>query len=140
MVLVEVGTVVVLTTGHTTTTGVLTVLSDTTVTGGHMTAARWKKELVSLWLSIWHSGDGVFCSWAFPAVARRRNFSSYSLDLFPTELSAEFSRVGEKGNRELATHCFLVFDKRVGILSTVLCSTSVVGDGDVVGVCWALGG
>jgi hypothetical protein len=40
MVLVEIGTVVVLTTGHTTTTGVLTVLSDTTVTGGHMTAAR----------------------------------------------------------------------------------------------------
>jgi hypothetical protein len=60
MVLVEVGTVVVLTTGHTTTTGVLTVLSDTTVTGGHMTAARWKKEHVSLRLSIWHSGDGVF--------------------------------------------------------------------------------
>jgi hypothetical protein len=52
-----------------------------------------------------------------------------SVDLFPTELSDEFSRVGEKGNRELATHCFLVFDKRVGILSTVLCSTSVVGVG-----------
>ena len=39
VVLVEVGTVVVLTTGHTTTTGVLTVLSNTTVTGGNMTAA-----------------------------------------------------------------------------------------------------
>ena len=39
VVLVEVGTVVVLTTGHTTTTGVLTVLANATVTGGNMTAA-----------------------------------------------------------------------------------------------------
>lgn len=39
VVLVEVGTVVVLTTGHTTTTGVLAVLANTTFTGGHMTAA-----------------------------------------------------------------------------------------------------
>jgi hypothetical protein len=36
---------VVLTTGHTTTTGMLTVLSDTTVTGGHMTAARKKRNM-----------------------------------------------------------------------------------------------
>jgi hypothetical protein len=50
VVLVEVGAVVVLTTGHTTTTGMLTVLSDTTVTGGNMTAAR-KTIYVSL-LSI----------------------------------------------------------------------------------------
>lgn len=42
MVLVKVGTVVVLTTGHTTTTGGLAVLADTTVTGGHMTAAKKK--------------------------------------------------------------------------------------------------
>jgi hypothetical protein len=39
MVLVKVGTVVVLTTGHTATTWVLAVLSYTTVTGGHMAAA-----------------------------------------------------------------------------------------------------
>jgi hypothetical protein len=39
VVLVDVGTVVVLTTGHTTTTGALAVLADTTVTGGHMAAA-----------------------------------------------------------------------------------------------------
>lgn len=39
MVLVQVGTVVVLTTGHTTTTGMLASLSDTTVTGGDVTAA-----------------------------------------------------------------------------------------------------
>ena len=45
VVLVEVSAVVVLTTGHTTTTGVLAVLSDTTVTGGHMTAARIKRIL-----------------------------------------------------------------------------------------------
>jgi hypothetical protein len=38
MVLVEVGTVVVLTTGKTTTTGVLAVLADTTVTGGDVAA------------------------------------------------------------------------------------------------------
>lgn len=39
VVLVDVGAVVVLTTGHTATTGALAVLSDTTVTGGHMAAA-----------------------------------------------------------------------------------------------------
>lgn len=44
VVLVEVGTVVVLTTGHTTTTGVLAVLADTTVTGGHMAAARRERS------------------------------------------------------------------------------------------------
>jgi len=46
--LVNVGTVVVLTTGHTTTTGALAVLADTTVTGGHMaTAVKKKRRLVS---------------------------------------------------------------------------------------------
>ena len=44
VVLVEIGTVVVLTTGHTTTTGVLAVLANTTFTGGDMTAAILKKE------------------------------------------------------------------------------------------------
>ena len=38
MVLVDVGSVVVLTTSHTTTTGMLPVLSDTSVTGGDVTA------------------------------------------------------------------------------------------------------
>ena len=38
MVLVDVGPVVVLTTSHTTTTGMLPVLSDTSVTGGDVTA------------------------------------------------------------------------------------------------------
>lgn len=43
VVLVDVGTVVVLTTGHTTTTRALAVLADTTVTGGHMAAAVGNK-------------------------------------------------------------------------------------------------
>ena len=38
MVLVHVGSVVVLTTGETTTTGMLAVLTDTTVTGRDVTA------------------------------------------------------------------------------------------------------
>ena len=38
MVLVDVGPVVVLTTSHTTTTRMLPVLSDTTVTGGDVSA------------------------------------------------------------------------------------------------------
>lgn len=45
MVLVDVGLVVVHTTGHTTTTGMLAVLSDTSVTGGDVTAARWKEKI-----------------------------------------------------------------------------------------------
>jgi hypothetical protein len=44
MVLVNVGTVVVLTTGHTATTGGLAVLANTTVTGGHMAAAVEEKR------------------------------------------------------------------------------------------------
>lgn len=43
VVLVEVGAVMVLTTGHTATTGVLAVLANTTVTGRHMAAARREK-------------------------------------------------------------------------------------------------
>ena len=39
MILVEIGSVVVLTTGHTATTGMLAVLSNATVTGRNMTAA-----------------------------------------------------------------------------------------------------
>lgn len=39
VVLVQVGAVVVLATGHTATTWVLAVLADTTVTGGHVAAA-----------------------------------------------------------------------------------------------------
>ena len=39
VVLVEIGAVVMLTTGHTTTTGVLPVFADTSVTGGDVAAA-----------------------------------------------------------------------------------------------------
>lgn len=39
MVLVEIGSVVVLTTGHTTTTGMLPVLAHSSMTGGDVTAA-----------------------------------------------------------------------------------------------------
>ena len=46
VVLVKVGAVVVLTTGHTATTGMLAVLADTTVTGLHMTAAGRRNTLV----------------------------------------------------------------------------------------------
>jgi hypothetical protein len=53
MVLVKVGPVVVLTTGHTTTTGVLTVLANATVTGRHMTAAGEKSQR-SVSEAIWH--------------------------------------------------------------------------------------
>jgi len=60
VVLVHVGTVVVLTTGKTTTTGMLSVLSDTTVTGRYVTAqlsgfcrsGRHFGDVLSRWLSI----------------------------------------------------------------------------------------
>jgi hypothetical protein len=42
--------VVVLTTGHTTTTRALAVLADTTVTGGHVAAAM-RERIVSIFLS-----------------------------------------------------------------------------------------
>lgn len=44
MVLVEVSAVVVLTTGQTTTTGVLAVLANTSVTGGDVSAATERKR------------------------------------------------------------------------------------------------
>lgn len=64
VVLVEVGAVVVLTTGHTTTTGMLTVLSDTTVTGGNMTAARKKTICVSLLSIPLHSAGDFGRGWS----------------------------------------------------------------------------
>ena len=48
VVLVQVGAVVVLTTGHTATTGALAVLADTTVTGGHMATAMRKPLSVDI--------------------------------------------------------------------------------------------
>ncbi len=45
MVLVDVGPVVVLTTGHTTTTGMLASLSNTTMTGRNVTAAVMKMSV-----------------------------------------------------------------------------------------------
>lgn len=54
MVLVDVGAVVVLTTGHTTTTGMLPVLADTTVTGRDVTAAGG--EDVSMFSGLWFWG------------------------------------------------------------------------------------
>lgn len=50
VVLVHVGLVVVLTTGKTTTTGVLAVLADTSVTGGDVTAAVERDVLVVMFL------------------------------------------------------------------------------------------
>ena len=44
MVPVEIGSVMMLTTGHTTSTGMLAVLSNTSITGGDMTAARLERE------------------------------------------------------------------------------------------------
>lgn len=46
MVLVEIGSVVMLSTGHTSSTGMLAVLADTTVAGGNMTATV-EKNMVS---------------------------------------------------------------------------------------------
>lgn len=72
MVLVEVGTVVVLTTSHTTTTGMLAVLANTAVTGRDMTTAGgvllavnlpYKSEcdvlLAGLGVSGRHCGGGL---------------------------------------------------------------------------------
>lgn len=44
MIFVEVGSVVMLTTGETTTTRMLSVLSYTTLTSGHMAAAKIQKS------------------------------------------------------------------------------------------------
>jgi hypothetical protein len=48
MVFIHVGSVVMLTTSETTTTWMLPVLSYTTVTGGHMAAAKMKNVSLAL--------------------------------------------------------------------------------------------
>lgn len=58
VVLVEVGAVVVLTTGHTTTTGVLTVLANATVTGRDMTAAKEEDTKVSFLVVLVDGAEG----------------------------------------------------------------------------------
>ena len=49
MVFIEIGPVMMLTTGHTTTTWMLAVLADTTVTGGDMAPAIEGRKSVSGW-------------------------------------------------------------------------------------------
>lgn len=95
--LVNVGAVVVLTTGHTATTGRLAVLADTTVTGGHMAAAVKEKRLVNM---LAKDCDGRVIRF-FRSRSARKDF--------------RFRRAQER----TATHCFRVFEKRVGILSAV---------------------
>jgi hypothetical protein len=58
--LVNVGAVVVLTTGHTATTGRLAVLADTTVTGGHMAAAVKKREVSDMFVKSCDGRRGRF--------------------------------------------------------------------------------
>ena len=104
VVLVKVGPVVVLTTGHTTTTGMLTVLANTTVTGRDMTAAKEMDQRQFLGfcrLGGWSPDEALACR--IPRQTGR-------------------STTGGEGKCG-ATHAFLVFEKRVGILSTVLSST-----------------
>lgn len=103
VVLVKVGAVVVLTTGHTTTTGVLTVLANATVTGGNMTAAMKKKTSVPIQI---------------PNKVAKRNRPHSTVK---KERHFELRGTGAKETREeLTTHAFLVLEKRVGILSTVV--------------------
>lgn len=52
VVLVDVGAVVVLSTGHTATTGMLAVLADTSVTGGDVTAAVEEEMSVEVLCAI----------------------------------------------------------------------------------------
>ena len=67
MVLVDVGAVVVLATGHTTTTGMLPVLADTTVTGRDVTAAG--RAYVSSCSNGWFRGHVVGCAGPVDAAA-----------------------------------------------------------------------
>jgi hypothetical protein len=60
--------VVVLTTSQTTTTGVLAVLADTTLSGGDVTAAIWREKKKSDMLAF-------HCNWQnLPPISRRRLF------------------------------------------------------------------
>lgn len=104
MVLVEVGAVVVLATGHTATTGVLAVLANATVTGLHMTAAERK-------------GVSIFVQGAIiqHVVARRDGFISPQA----RRRGASRCRQNNRMKYKARTHCFLVFEKRVGMLTTV---------------------
>lgn len=62
VVLVNVGPVVVLTTGHTATTGMLAVLANTTVSGRHMATAKRRKKIIKSAFHILH----IFCPLNLP--------------------------------------------------------------------------
>lgn len=65
MVFVDVGSVVVLTTGHTTTTGMLAVLADTTVTGRDVATAIKIVSIVFLVEQVIHSeGNSKYLGFA----------------------------------------------------------------------------
>lgn len=87
VVLVEIGSVVVLTTGHTTTTGVLPVLAYTTVTGRDMAAATKKNLELAKAINRVRLGRRLERSGQIEGIIDSRS-----------------------------TYCFLVFVNRVGIL------------------------
>jgi hypothetical protein len=90
--------VVVLTTGHTATTGRLAVLADTTVTGGHMATAVREERLVVCWAKSCVVVEVVFFSRSRSARKRFRSRRAW---------------------KRMSTHLFRVFERRVGILSAV---------------------
>lgn len=117
MVLVEIGPVVVLTTGHTATTGMLAVLANTTVTSGNMTAA--KREVIKNRYDISDRklkrfGDGGLSLIAVFDIHSKNGTGGQVL-------------LGSSGRGIETTHLFLVFESRVGILSTMLDSTRLCG-------------
>jgi hypothetical protein len=100
MVFVQVGSVVVLTTGHTTTTGMLAVLSDTTMTGRDVTTAE-DRVLVHE-----HSASGLRMeSFSPSARAHRSNESRIVI--------------------EWRTYCLRVLVSLVGILTDVVAKNLV---------------
>jgi hypothetical protein len=117
MVLVDVGTVVVLTTGHTATTGGLAVLANSTVTGGHMAAAVKEKAEISILV-------GIMCEVSEVLDVERRAWS----DMQKRRRYRKRCAYHEHNSRRWkgSTHCFRVFDKRVGILSSGVLATRPV--------------
>ena len=101
VVLVEIRAVVVLTTGHTTTTWVLAVLANATVTGLHMAAAEKEKDS-QLPVNDTRLPDALRSKRSILSNTRRKD----------TRRNCEDNRIEDR-----STHCFRVFEKRVGILT-----------------------
>jgi hypothetical protein len=126
MVLVHVGTVVVLTTSKTTTTGMLAVLSDTSLTGGNVAAAEITSQSITC-SNIFYTSNRFRRDSSWKSSRRQRAIIVSSSGLFQLLLTK--ARMQEKRTRSLSTTNLVDGEGDEDILLAGLRQTGRHGDG-----------